>query len=438
MNNINRLSQITSILNSKPKYEKMFWYKGKAKPFGVYEVSLDLLVYNPYNGRILSFIQTAENSMKMSSNYNNNISKDNLISDIDIIMRERVYDDVFQKQIENYLWESSKSQNESTYDSLVKFHQSEVGIITKDGVIIDGNRRVMILRKINKDLKVNRKFLTIILEDKLEDNRKEILTLETIYQQGIDAKVNYSPIEKYLKVKELLEFNYSYEDISELMAEKIDTIIKWKGILDLMIDYLNYLGYNGIYSILEKREGQFVDLYTYLNTYRNNLDDPLQITDWIYNEDNLTNLKEVYFDYIRMGIPVNACRVIGRTRNRNSIFCHSELWKLFLNTLERIKIKEISIQEYHQKMGGIDYYNSVTKREMEHLGKYHNIFINNLHTVSRNLDDLMSIETPLKLLDNILYSLKKINLENIPNKAYKQFAEKLNEIQNIIINFGIK
>ena len=96
--------------------------------------------------------------------------------------------------------------------SLVKDGQQKGGIVTNDGTIIDGNRRAMLLNKIYKDREKmdadNHKvddcafFVAVILKE--DYGAREISRLETTYQMGEDAKLDYNPIEKYLKCKNTL------------------------------------------------------------------------------------------------------------------------------------------------------------------------------------------------------------------------------------------
>src|SRR5690606_34270348 len=105
----------------------------------------------------------------------------------------------------------------------------------------------------NEDEKI--KFKAIILPDELENSRKDIIYLETVYQIGVDSKVDYDPIEKYLRCKELEEMHFDRIEIASMMAVNERQINEWLETLSLMNEYLNYLGYNDIYTRLDKREG---------------------------------------------------------------------------------------------------------------------------------------------------------------------------------------
>lgn len=80
---------------------------------------MEALIYNQYNGRIGSVVKSYE---KQSHTLNPELD-----SDITLI--------------ETFLWESKKEANKNTLDSLRKTGQIKFGIVSSDGVIIDGNQK---------------------------------------------------------------------------------------------------------------------------------------------------------------------------------------------------------------------------------------------------------------------------------------------------------
>mgnify|MGYP002168931856 CR=1 FL=1 len=164
-------------------------YKGTTRTEIVYRIPLDYLVYNKYNGRIGSDVLSYE---KQNGVLNAELNDDKAI-------------------IEKFLYESKVDRNKTTMDSLLKNGQQRYGIVTSDGTIVDGNRRAMLLNRLfhkrdelrysYEEVEKCKYFLAIILPDDAEE--KDIQQLETIYQMGEDDKLDYNPIEKYLKCKEL-------------------------------------------------------------------------------------------------------------------------------------------------------------------------------------------------------------------------------------------
>src|SRR3546814_6892560 len=58
------------------------------------------------------------------------------------------YDDELHGKIGAFLWDSNKGRNKATLADLTSKGQQKPGIVSLDGVIIDGNRRAMLLRKL--------------------------------------------------------------------------------------------------------------------------------------------------------------------------------------------------------------------------------------------------------------------------------------------------
>lgn len=184
MDATSREQKLRELTNSqKPIGTKQLVYKSeKADAHPVYLIPVEHLIFNQYNGRIGTFVKQYE---KLHGPINASLPEG-------------------EKIIIDFLWDSKESRNKETLIDLEKKGQIEYGIVTKDGVIVDGNRRCMLLKKIaEKNHTSPTYFKAVILDETIESNPKEIRKLETTFQMGVDAKVDYNPIEKYLKCREL-------------------------------------------------------------------------------------------------------------------------------------------------------------------------------------------------------------------------------------------
>lgn len=284
---------------------KTIKYKGGDLQRDVLLIPLKMLTYNKYNGRIKSVVRSYENGFGRELD-------PNAPDDINLI--------------ESFLYDSAENRNEKTIKSLKDYGQQEIGIVTEDMIIIDGNRRASLLNKIARESGEELYFKAIILPDELGENPLEIIKLETNYQMGVDNKVEYKPIEKYLRCKELVyDHGVSKTDVAKLMSETVGRIDQWLEILALMEEYLVYLGSPAVYTRLDRTEGHFVDLYNYIKKYRNQ------------GVTNIDELKTVYFDYIRLGLPVQRIRVLGNPNNSMSLFARNEHWNEFYSRHMEIK-----------------------------------------------------------------------------------------------------
>ncbi|GKX30987.1 hypothetical protein SH1V18_34670 [Vallitalea longa] len=397
-------------------------YKGDPKIFNAYKIPLDYLIYNKHNGRIGSSVKSFEKQYR------------ELNSEIEID----------KKIIEDFLWKSKADRNKITMKSLVENHQQRYGIVTNDGTIIDGNRRASLLNKIytnrtswiDKDVDHCQYFIAVILPQGAD--KKEIIKLETSYQMGEDEKLDYNPIEKYLKCDDLVKAGFSAEDISKMMAEKESKINEWLSIFKLMESYLDNFGYQGIYTRLEKREGQFVDLNNYLTKYKKRTKTGAS---WGYTDSDVADLEVICFDYIRSQYEGKDFRNIAKTGNNEnaSIFCNETIWKPFSQKhFEEVdNILEKPIQEIREEDPEGDLSRQLKERDELWKNTAHNVLENNLRYYTRKLEDSKESKEPLKLLKKAKDALNYIDTD-IDCFYTKEAKELIYEINSITYEFKKK
>ena len=338
MNRTDRIERITAITDKTTDWKQQIPWKGELKSMPVYDIPLDLLVYNKYNGRILSRTKSLENQKQK----------------ID------VESDSGKKIIEKLLWDSKEERNKKTQISIANFGQQKVGIITKDGIIIDGNRRAMLLNDIQNDGFLSKKklpkkynyFKAVVLPVTLEENPIEIEELETKFQMGEDEKLGYNATEKYLKAKEIYlrltksskiilnELNdEAIKKISDWMGETNSEVRKYMNTMVLMDEYLNYLEYDGIYTQLDSREDQFLSLTKWLNTFYGS--ESKKGFDG-YDDTDVDDLKTIAFDFLRIRNSYDGkeFRNLAEGNKEKHFFGNKEIWNNFstkhFETLDRI------------------------------------------------------------------------------------------------------
>ncbi len=422
MNKETRIKKIQEIVirDEKNPFGKMeIPWNDKLEPKNVYLIPLEYLVYNKYNGRILSRTQSLERQ-----NYN-----------IDVETEEG------KKRIEELLWNSNESRNKITQISINDYGQQKVGIITKDGIIIDGNRRVMLL---NKGKKFNY-FKTVVLDVTLEENPLEIEKLETTYQMGEDEKVGYNATEKYIKSKLLYKklTQKTYSSNSEKHSPDLDTIDKianWMGVdrnevlkyldtMEVMDEYLEFLEYDGIYTQLDKREDQFLNLTKWLKTYYG--ESSKKGYDG-YGNDDVDDLKAIAFDYIRAKYEGKEFRILAEGQRSNHFFGDKVIWKSFFNYhTERIKnIKESEIDYNSSNLNKhLDDRDSKFFESTKLNGK-ESFLVENIKIHEEKLGYNRASDEPQKLVDKALDALNAIRTN------HKSFAR--TEVQKQVGELGNK
>ena len=115
-----RIALISSITHNQVFGEgRRLRYKGETKEFKIFEIPMEALIYNVQNGRIGSLVKTFEHSYG-------------------VLDPEKQEDSLTIAQM---LYDSNEIANKKTRADIAKCGQMEAGIITADGILVDGNRR---------------------------------------------------------------------------------------------------------------------------------------------------------------------------------------------------------------------------------------------------------------------------------------------------------
>jgi len=392
-------------------------YRSSTLFVDVYKIPLEFLIYNKYNGRIGSEVKSFE---KQYYELNPEIKED-------------------RRKIEGFLFDSKRERNKTTLDSLRIKTQQRYGIVTADGVIIDGNRRAMLLNKLFherddlgyafSEVEHCQYFLAIILPE--DASKKDIHQLETTYQMGEDDKLDYDAIEKYLKCKELYEY-FETDAIAGFMGENEGQIMKWLSILSLMEDYLDEYGYTGIYTRLEKTEGPFVDLNSYLESYDKRGRNTSEV-EWEYSDLDITELKLICFDYIRARYEGKEFRDIAKTGKGGSIFFHKDLWDEFLREhKERVPPDEETVEELRGKYPNEDLSKLLKRRDEEWKTKAKGQLEGNLRRYTSKLEDKRVADKPSELIEKALSALRAVDYQQSSFLTDPHIKEMVKDINSIV------
>jgi hypothetical protein len=470
MNKETRIQKIQEIIKrdeNKPFGKMEIPWNDKLESKNVYLIPLEYLIYNKYNGRILSRTQSLE-----KQNYNIDVETDE-----------------GRKKIEDLLWNSNDLRNKTTLKSINDYGQQKVGIITKDGIIIDGNRRVMLLNRGKK----SDYFKTVVLDVTLEENPLEIEKLETTYQMGEDEKVGYNATEKYIKskllYKKLTQKTYSSNPtkhtpdsiiiakIANWMGEEPSEVIKYLDTMEVMDEYLAFLEYDGIYTQLDKREDQFLNLTKWLKTFYG--ETSKRGFDGYENED-VDDLKAIAFDYIRAKYEGKEFRIIAEGNRPNHFFGDKEIWRSFVNYHNQ-RIKQIveteidynsanlnkhlddrdnkfiestiqsgtkdsflkeNIKIHEEKLGynrAADEPQKLVEKAIDVISAIktgHKSFSKKevqvqVEALGNKVFDMLQKKSPLLILSHIISQLEEIKIEQIPENEIEETHEKLKKIQKL-------
>ena len=309
--NTDNKTKINKYISDHPesKLEQVFpiSLKGQKKILKVYRLPTDYLFYNIRNGR---FAAEYKELVKREGGH---------------LQPEKKED---SNKIKQMLLNLDKTETKRTYDDIKIRGQWNCGVITEDGYVIDGNRRLSIISKLYDDTGLeNWKFIDVARLDE-PISAEDLWALEAGIQLGKDEIVRYGPINELLKLREgvkaglslkaIVKTLYGYEDEEEIQ-EKLNR-------LDLIEQYLKFMGIAEKYSHVKNRVEHFINLQNIIR----------ECKDRDYDPELIVKIKNVTFQLIKEGIPHLELRKIRQMVEKDLTDAISEI-KIAASELKPIK-----------------------------------------------------------------------------------------------------
>ena len=384
-------------------------YRDGVQRLNVYQIDLKYLIYNRYNDRIATRVETWQNE--------------------DSVPLDQ-YDDEIHDKIFDLLWKSNVARNEATFNDIKENGQLRPGVVTLDGVVVSGNRRLMILNKI-PEMKY---FEAAILEDAFHENVEEIVRLETKFQYE-DPTLVYDPLQKYWKVKRLRDqFRWKPALIAKYMNEpkggaEIERLLE---IADLMVGYLKHVGYEGLPEMLRDdsgtKEGMFVDLQRDIRRLEGNTKN----VQWDYDKKlDVLRLKTLQFDHIRFGAFTGTEKAYRQISHEGggaqSIFAFKELWQEFyrnhFKSVDNVTIALPNLDEYQTSKGIGTKYDAARALDEKWKEEVGPAIKGNFGRATEKLDVRKNVVEPTRLLEKARNLLLAVVYDN------PQFVEKIKNLE---------
>ena len=311
-----------------------FEVKGQVKLAPIYRFNHDELAFNKVNGRIHSEIIEKEAELGRSI--------DN-------------WDRQDQKILKDLLLSIRKDENEKVKVDLAKKGQIRPGIITCDGIVINGNRRKALLEDLYTETGEEKyKYLEAhVLPSDI--TKSELWLIEAGIQMSTVQQLDYSPINNLLKLKDGINSGLEVEDMAAriygMTAEKIRTDIER---LDLIDEYLkDFVSKPGKYYLVKGLAEHFIDLQNIL-AWAEKPRGPIR-RDWEQDENDINELKLVGFYYIRGGFPHL------RIRDLRDLFTKKDAWE---NVRQAIELKA-NLEDTEIAEAGLEYASNTEETEDE-------------------------------------------------------------------------
>jgi hypothetical protein len=420
MNSLERKAKLAEIQSHSPEAVNALKlpYQGETRAFNVYKIPLEFLVFNKDNGRIASLVKS--------------------------YIREHQAIDVETEEgsalIAKFLYSAHEDRNKITREDIINNGQLQYGIVTSDGVIVDGNRRVTLLISIANDPKVQQSirdrskfFLAAILPE--EANPKDILRLETQFQMGADGKVDYNPIEKYLHAVDMLNKGFTVNEIKSYMGfKKLTDVTQAIEIVKLMDEYLAAYDYEGIYTqIPSGAEDRLLKLNDAIKKIKEG-GIPWIPTDG--KDEVITDLKTICFDFIRLG-EHNQEEYRAIMQGNYSFLANEAIWRQFVKSyfdkVDEVPEETSTEEVLETSKSDEDSTRLLRARDNKWKSTVKEV-VSEAYTESKiSLENNKDKDEPLKLLKKAINALSSINHETIrtaENKA--ELVQKVEEILELI------
>ena len=379
----------------------------------IWYVPIDLSRYRKDNGRISSDVLHYEKSYGL----------------LDETREES------QKKIEEFLREKDKEKTKELHSTIKHEGQRDPAIITCDGFLINGNRRMMVMKMLIREFPGNPKFnvmKVVILPGKNDEGGPptllEIEQIENRYQLQSEGKAEYYAFDRALSMRRKIELGMALEE--QLRDDPIYSGLEKKQFkeemkkfeneylkpLDCIERYLQHLKRQGLYSTVstglgdpEGRWQAFLDYYKFV--YQKLTDEKKRIQLGIC-EDEIGKIEDVAFKIIRKrefpGIKVHKImRELPKwLKNKDA---KRELLKMADIDLALPKEERID-----------DNGNEYDERYIDKTWgkKYASKIINHVKKANDYFEHKKGQETPLKLLET---ALEKLRHENMNTKNVNPF-----------------
>lgn len=260
-------------VKSEPLRVERHWIGGKIVELEVCHIPIESLYFNIENGRY------ADRMLRLRH------------ENVGVVIDEKL--EKWKEQIEKMLagehrdTSRDKAAFEKLIDDIKNRSQLRPGVVTMDGGVIDGNRRLAALRRLNFATREKfREFDGVILPKNttMEDRWR----IEAGLQLGVNERWDYSPINELLKVRDGVRM---YEEmirsgklkdgadpvqlVAKAIYGKTDVQVReMVNRLDLIDEYLRFIRKPGEYDAIGPISERFLEATRVVQAAENNQRDP--------------------------------------------------------------------------------------------------------------------------------------------------------------------
>lgn len=214
---------------------------GQIQRLESYRLPIDELKYNIKNGRFAAELIAKEKELGRT---------------LDPLKRKDA------EEIKQLLLEQEKEKTESLKADLMRHGQLEPGLITDEGFVINGNKRMAIFEELRSKSGDDRfDYMEFMLLPK-GASPKELWRIEAGLQLSDEKRIAYGPINELLKIRQGIEVGLEVNQIAGsiygLKPSDVKERLAW---LQIVEDYLAHTGNEGRYKEVEGSFEHIKSLY---------------------------------------------------------------------------------------------------------------------------------------------------------------------------------
>lgn len=404
-------------------------------------VPIDLLRYRKDNGRIASDVLDYERT----------------IAPLD------ENDEEAQKVIRGFLEDKNPERTDVLLRSIAHEGQQDPAIITCDGFLINGNRRKMVMERLQKEnpSKEEYKYMKVVILPGKDDKGGpptlvEIEKIENRYQLQSEGKAEYYSFDRALSIKRKIELGFTLKEQltddpahaglkkAELNREVTKYKKEYLDPLNCIDRYLRQFDREGLYRTVSTgvadREGRWQAFLDYSNTYNRHFADTRRRIEIGIEEDEIGELEAAAFDIIRLrevpGMP--KVHVIMRDLHK---YCQTQEGKKAIRKIAEV-VEPVLPREERVDSEGNEL--SPDEEDAKWAAKNKEAIIYNSKKAYRSFQDKKEKDTPIDLLrdahkklihDNMDLSTIKNDDLNIAREIVADIIKRAEELDSEIYRY---
>lgn len=239
---------------------------GSVRRLPVYRLPIRLLNYNLRNGRFAVELMNREEQLGRG------------LDPIDP-------DDA--KEIQQLLLKLNPDRTQQLQADIRAKGQLEPGVITHDGSVINGNRRMAILEKMHQEEPIDRWEYLEVHRLPQDVEARDLWRLEATLQLSRDTRLDYSPMNELLKLREGTNAGLSRQQLAAAMfGRTVEEVKDELYRLEIIDAYLEYTRHPGEYhTVAEERVSErFIEIQKTDKRFKKKGMDDLTRNEWLLVE----------------------------------------------------------------------------------------------------------------------------------------------------------